>query len=98
LVYPIPAYKLKRAHIDEHWTEEYKAVVQAEADAWNEQEQERATALATPENHRAVLWIQEFYPEYRPEPALIAHPPSFSFSQADWWTREAERPTPREEL
>ena len=42
-------------------------------------------AIATPENHSAVVRIRGFYPDFSNPPELF---------QADWWEREAEAPTP----
>jgi len=87
LIYPVPNYKLKVAHIDKHWTEEYKQIVRAEAEAHNQMIIERATRIATVDNHLAVVRIREFYPEYEPELDLIKNPPP---SPGNWWERYAE--------
>jgi len=91
LVYPVPYYKLKIARIDEHWTEEYKQLVRDEAAAYNKMLQERAERIAIPDNHKAVVYIREFYGEYEPELDLIENPPEHP---GDWWERLAEKPTP----
>jgi len=101
LVYPVPDYKLKRPTIDPHWTEEYKGAVQAEAEVFNRQEIERAQRIATVDNHLAVVTIRRFYPDYlkgweytlscQADVNLIHNPPQLR--QADWWEREAERPS-----
>jgi len=51
-----------------------------------------ARALATPDNHCAVVYIRKHYPDYEPDLDLIDNPPSSS--DGNWWEVEAERPTP----
>lgn len=91
LIYPVPSYKLKTATIDEHWTEEYKAIVRLEAETYNRDAEDRAKHIAVPNNHKAVVIIRQYYPAYQPELDLIENPPQLF--QADWWEREATRPT-----
>lgn len=96
LIHPLPHYKLKTAHLDPNWTEEYKAAKLAEVEAFNRQERERAGRIATPDNHKAVRFVRKFYPEF--------DPPAWFFDDAEagygkggpghWWETEAEQPTP----
>lgn len=66
LVYPLPCYKVMESRIDEHWTEEHKRKVR-EADAqYNAYEDRRARAIATVDNHLAVLAIRRYYPDFDP--------------------------------
>jgi hypothetical protein len=96
LIYPVPGYKLKTARIDPHWTDEYKATVQAEADAFNKQERERADRIAVPSNHLAVIYVREIYPTFEPTPAQLAGIFGSPYGPGDWWERHAERPSPAE--
>ncbi len=43
-----------------------------------------------PNEHGAVKYIREFYPEYEPDIELARRPPLF----LTWWETMAERPTP----
>jgi hypothetical protein len=96
LIYPVPDYKLKTPRIDPHWTPEYTATVQAEADAFNKQEIERATRIATLDNHIGVQQIREFYPDFTPPTDWLTGSGLPIARLGDWWERYAERPTPAE--
>jgi len=91
LIFPVPDYKLKTFRDDYRWSEEYRTALRNEIDAYNREEIDRAAAIAIPENHQAVRIIRKFYPEYQPEPELIANPPQ---QIAQWWETEAHKPTP----
>jgi hypothetical protein len=93
LIYPVPGYNLKTFRDDPRWSDAYRATAQAEVEEYNRMELERAAAIAIPANHKAVLIIQVFYPEYRPEPELIANPPA---AITQWWETEATPPAPEE--
>ena len=92
LIFPLPHYKLKKFYDEERFNDDYRAKERAAVDAHNAQEFDRANAIATPENHRAVLKIRKFYPEYQPEQDLIDNPPRQV--EGHWWETEAEQPTP----
>jgi len=48
-----------------------------------------------PEEHSAVLSIRKHYPDYQPEPDLIAGPSSYGkMGEGHWWETDAEKPTP----
>ncbi len=93
LIYPVPGYKLKTARIDPNWTEEYKATVQAEVDAFNKMETDRATAIATADNHNGVRTIREIYPDFQP-PAWFFDPPKDMGYSPEWWECEDKPPDP----
>jgi hypothetical protein len=91
LIFPVPNYKLKPFTDDPRWNEEYRAAAKAEADAFNRMEIERATRIATPDNHKAVVTIRRFYPDYQPELDLISSPPNEHVGM--WWETEASQPS-----
>jgi hypothetical protein len=108
LIYPLPDYALRHTPQDPRWSEEAKRA-QAEADAAvNRAEEERARRIAIPENHRAVVAIREFYPDFTPgtvevqaEGGKVRLPITDPRVPWDWraygglwWETEAERPTP----
>lgn len=97
LIYPRPGYKREKFRDDARFSDAWREAERARVAEVNRIEDERAAAVAIPENHRAVLAIRKFYPEYQPELDLIANPPSAygcGSGVGSWWETEAERPTP----
>lgn len=103
LIYPTPDYTLEHPRqlcltpgTPEAEASKIQEAIDAElarVKALNEAEELRAQRIAIPENHRAVLSIQEFYPGHAPHLEWIANPPKTE-GQVGWWETSAERPTP----
>lgn len=97
VIYPVPSYKLRLFVDDPRFSDEWSAIIeQARAiDQANAEIIEQARAIATPDNHQAVVAIRRFYPEHEPRLDWIASPPKLL--QADWWQTCATRPATNEE-
>lgn len=94
LIYPVPGYKLATFRDDPRFSDDWRAKEQAAIDQKNREIIRAAQAVAVdPLNHQAVILIRRYYPDYEPEPELIANPPEGSGS---WWERLARRPEPEE--
>lgn len=91
LVYPLPYYKIKHFRDDPRFNDTWREAEQTRIREENAFEENRARAIATPENHSAVRLIRRFYPEYQPEPDLIENPVA---RPGSWWETEAECPKP----
>ena len=91
LIYPVPSYKLESFVDDKHFSDEWRIKERAVIDQMNSETIANAMKVATPENHKAVRWIQKFYPEYQPDKELIKNPPKYTTT---WWERYSECPTP----
>ena len=85
--WPIPAYELKASR----FTGE-----PGQKDKDDYIEVRRPHAI--PENHRAVLNIRKFYPDYEPDLELIENPPSEGPVGYDlrWWKRYCVQPRPEQ--
>lgn len=92
VVYPVPDYDLRAFVDDSRFSEEYREAARAEVAAHNRMVEARVKAMATPENHVAVLRIQKFYPDYSPELDLITNPPEVTHTS--WWEVHDTPPTP----
>lgn len=92
LIYPVPYYKLGRFVDDPRFSNEWRDKEQAAIAQKNAKIIAAAAAKATTENHKAVLVIRKYYPEYEPDLELIANPPTDNIPQ--WWTVEASCPLP----
>lgn len=90
LIYPVPAYKKRSYQCDPRWKDEFIETHKAAVDQHNRELEEMAARLATPDNHKAVLIVRRFYPDYVPETDLIAEPPK---GLVLWWETEAEQPS-----
>ncbi len=93
LIYPLPDYKLKHFHDDPRFNDVWREAEQTRIREENAFEENRARAIATPENHQAVRLIRSFYPEYQPDLDLIENPVA---RPGSWWETEAECPKPEE--
>ena len=103
LIFPIPYYKRKTAKtikIAAMATDaEREAAIRAQeaennaAEEFNTSEHLRAERVATPENHKAVLIIRRYYPDYQPEQELIDNPSAFE-RPGNWWETMDEAPSP----
>ena len=103
LIFPVPSYKLKtpkQFKVTPGATPEEMAKLQeamdaelAAVNAHNEAERLRAERVATPENHKAVLIIRRYYPDYQPEQELIDNPSAFE-RPGNWWETMDEAPSP----
>ena len=92
LIFPVPSYKLKKFYDEARFNDDYRTKERAAVDAYNRAEFDRANAIATPDNHMAVVKIRRFYPEYQPEQDLIDNPPRQV--EGMWWETDAVQPTP----
>lgn len=90
-IFPVPYYKLRHFQDDPRFSEEWRTKERAAVEAYNRDIQERATRLATPENHQAFRRVVEFYPDHKPDLALIQDPPKVP---VQWWETDATAPTP----
>jgi len=95
IIWPVPDYELDTfvddKRFSDEWREKEKAVIaqkNAETIAYYRQ-------FVRPDNHQAVLVIQKFYPEHKPEEALIDNPVGEA-RDPDWWERYAVQPTPEQ--
>ena len=91
LIFPVPYYKLKTFTDDPRFSDEWREKERAAVDQANREITAVGYLVAIPENHRAVKYIQEYYPEYKPEINLIHNPTD---SPGDWWERYDVQPTP----
>lgn len=99
LIYPRPYYKRETFRDDPRFSDAWREAEQARVAEVNRFEDERAARVAIPENHRAVLAIREFYPDYQPELDLIENRPNAygcGSGVGSWWETEAVKPKPEE--
>lgn len=93
LVFPVPSYKLKTFRDDPRWNEGCRTAGKAEAEEFNRMEIERATRIATLDNHRGVRAIRAHYPDWSPpDPGMVNGIPGYR--HAGWWTTADEKPAP----
>lgn len=93
LIFPVPAYKLKCFVDDLRFSDDWRAKEKAAVEAANASIIEAAKAIAIPQNHSAVRWIQKFYQYYTADLQMIENPPETY--AGDWYKRLAEKPTPQ---
>ncbi|MDE2099697.1 MAG: hypothetical protein KGL39_20760 [Patescibacteria group bacterium] len=91
VIFPVPYYNLRQFVDDPRFSDEWRANEQASIAQANAEIIAATKAIATPDNHAAVVIIRKFYQEYQPEQELIDNPPQ---NIAQWWETEAEAPTP----
>lgn len=90
LIYPVPFYKLKTPRVDfKRWSVEYIIEYCKEIADYNQSVIDYARTIATPDNHKAVIAVREFYPDHVPTDYLIYTP----YRMGSWWERESEQPT-----
>lgn len=94
VIYPVPDYKLASFIDDPRFSDDWRKAERAAVDRKNlEIVKYHERIAADPANHSAVNIIRRFYPDYAPEPELIANPPK---GIASWWERLPRRPLPEE--
>ena len=91
LIYPVPSYKLRTFRDDPLFSDGWRTAEKRLIEIENREIIEAAEKVAIPENHRAVTFIRQYYPDYQPELDLIEHPPA---SPGDWWERYDVQFTP----
>jgi len=93
LIYPVPDYQLKHFHEDERFSEEWRTKERASIKQANAEIQKTAKKLATLDNHKAVRFIRQHYPDFKATAEMLK---LNGYGKGDWWTRLEKRPTPEQ--
>jgi len=92
IIAPTPSYKLRAFCDDARFSDEWRAKERAAVEAFNADLRARTAQVAVPANHGAYRIVSRYYPEHRPDLALIANPPEEVGGM--WWESEAAQPAP----
>lgn len=100
VIYPVPSYELQTFHDVPRFNDEYRAAGVREANEFNSMVRAERQAIATLDNHAAVIAIREFYPDWTPT-AFEANeilagevPANYPQERGNWWETATERPAP----
>jgi hypothetical protein len=91
IIWPVPYYELRSFVDDPRFSDEWREKERASIEQANKEVIEAARAVCIPENHSAAQIIQRYYPDHKPDMALIENPPD---SPGNWWECYSENFTP----
>lgn len=75
LIFPVPSYKLRHFHDDKRFSQEWRTQEIEQVNRANEEIHAKYAKVCTPDNHAAVRFIREYYPEHTPRLDWIAQAP-----------------------
>jgi hypothetical protein len=84
-------FGIKKFADDSRFSDEWRTAEKAAIEQYNAEVYARWQAVAVPENYKATLVVQGYYPEFQHKAEWVANPPEYTGS---WWRDLPERPTP----
>jgi hypothetical protein len=93
LIFPVPSYKLRQFHDDHRFSDTWRENEVRQINLANDEIRAKYAKVCTPDNHAAVRFIREYYPEHTPRLDWIAQAPK---NPGSWYETLEAPPKPED--